>query len=1437
MVDFKFLNLGRSVINSLSKKAKPTSKTSKTSLIERATGVNKPITSQESFNRVVKTPSSTVQQTIRKAAPAAVLGTFEAASGRPIAAGLERAGLPISTVVDTGVAEFVKPGSTTGKRSNLLRLASMLPKARAGLATVEAFKAGTKEITSRVDPKFGLPNRVGKFQVSQTQTPIKDFVEGFKKELPAAFQLQESPTIASPTVEMLSSFVNPPVVAPAKALGKGAKILVDARKGQKFVPGFTQLPFGKEPDDLLSRATKLFGEKRTVDLVPPGRGGQPMQRVGREGIEVPATPINDFQPVKEFMPIKSESQNSTSNSIFVRDKQTGDLVKIDFIKNKKTNQQTVERIVIKEDGTEIFSEAAPLSNLKEKYNSQDPEEIAKRFSLMKTEVDDVSELVATPPKNPLIEEAKKYKTADEFVKGQGVPVYTGRKKQYTDFAKTKADTLFFSGRKDVAEYYGGTPDKVTEGVVDSRDFLDLSTQKQKAKFVQDNFADKDILSLFPTFEAPARYSQKAKEEYIQKFIDKWKKDLQDESFSQGDKQKLLLNIAKEKNYPGIILKDATMEEKGIGSDLSYVVFDKSKVKTKSELKQIWEEANQPKQITQPTPKTKSMGTVGGEKNVAFLKGGDEAVTSQQRLENYQNRLASGDLDTLDFIKEVSKTAKDKTRGTISYKQAVEDLLPGVKMTEESLGNYQAGKALNKEQTIAATALIKNQIKKIKQLEESYKAGSWADKAKLAAERELLISMYSSARGARAEAGRALQVYRELQKQITTPEKNLKSIMDYLESQNRNIDEFTEELGKIDLEDDIAIAKFLDKASNPSWKDKLMEIRINGLLSNIKTILKNVTSTAFNLGIQTPQKVIRAAVDTPFAMMTGKRERFFGEALQDIAGKKAGVQKVAKGISKTTKEVTGKIKKAYDDAEINFVGKINAAARTGLKEISDQLKRLDLQRIQGELPSYRPGAIKTPVVGELIRLPGQALALSDDFLKSIAFGGELYSEAFRKAAKTGKSKEEILKLFDDYITNTPDDLLLAADKQAEKLLFRADLEGFAKGLQKLRQESLVAQLLVPFLKTPANVIKEGIKYTPLGLIDTVSNLKKGAGRVQFVDDVSQLAFGSLVGATLWTKVLEGEITGSGKSYDEKTLKTKRAKGWQPYSIKIGNTYYSYKPTEPMYLLISGMADFAEALANKDIPQWEDKLGQFALGMGYNILDQSYLTGIKQILDAIDDPKRYGETFVESLATSFVPFSSALRQLTRQKGDILRDPDGIYQALESLVPGLNDNVPAMRDVWGRPIKVQSGALNIFQPSTSKELTLEDELLRLDVPVGDLNREVFGVKLNNENYSEYKKYRQLLREQLVNVANSPQYAALKDADKTKAIENYISEFDKALKNEIGAAQLVKELELDIDPQLIPVVWDALEEKNEFKKLSTETQKKLLEEWATSLISSQSQ
>lgn len=60
----------------------------------------------------------------------------------------------------------------------------------------------------------------------------------------------------------------------------------------------------------------------------------------------------------------------------------------------------------------------------------------------------------TSPPDPLIQEARKYKTADEFVKAQGEPLYHGTPYEFTDFKKGK--TTFFTPDKNFAEEYGSS---------------------------------------------------------------------------------------------------------------------------------------------------------------------------------------------------------------------------------------------------------------------------------------------------------------------------------------------------------------------------------------------------------------------------------------------------------------------------------------------------------------------------------------------------------------------------------------------------------------------------------------------------------------------------------------------------------------------------------------------------------------------------------------------------------------------------------------------------------------------------------------------------------------------------------------------------------------------------------------------------------------------
>lgn len=188
------------------------------------------------------------------------------------------------------------------------------------------------------------------------------------------------------------------------------------------------------------------------------------------------------------------------------------------------------------------------------------------------------------PEDPLIQEAKG-KSLEEFIKEK--TMYSGRSKKYDDISQAKGDNIFLTKNKDVAEYYGGEMKNVSEGFVDSSNFIDLSSQAKKAEYVKNNFTIEDIKKLYPdvTFRN-GKETLTSKSE--QQFYSDWLKELESEPFFSGEKQKLLLDKLKKDGYSGAILEDATM---GIQGDKnSYVVLDKKALKTKSQLIDIWNKA-------------------------------------------------------------------------------------------------------------------------------------------------------------------------------------------------------------------------------------------------------------------------------------------------------------------------------------------------------------------------------------------------------------------------------------------------------------------------------------------------------------------------------------------------------------------------------------------------------------------------------------------------------------------------------------------------------------------------------------------------------------------------------------------------------------------------------------------------------------------------------
>ena len=254
--------------------------------------------------------------------------------------------------------------------------------------------------------------------------------------------------------------------------------------------------------------------------------------------------------------------------------------------------------------------------------------------------------------------------------------------------------------------------------------------------------------------------------------------------------------------------------------------------------------------------------------------------------------------------------------------------------------------------------------------------------------------------------------------------------------------------------------------------------------------------------------------------------------------------------------------------------------------------------------------------------------------------------------------------------------------------------FSARIQMAATEHPFIRFALPFIRTPTNLLNFALDRTlPISLL----NLRKAFKEVseQAIsrdpnirnDAVGRLAFASAITLTVGAAAAAGVITGGGpKSKTERDLKTQT--GWQPYSIKIGNTYYSYRRNDPFASIIGVVADTMEAFQNNDQKGQgfiDSSVNAIVVAIARNITNKTYLTGITNISNAISNPEQFGKTLVNQYVGSLSPFSGLTSQSISTIADdpVIRDVQTMTDAIRAKIPFLAEKVAPRRNMFGEPI----------------------------------------------------------------------------------------------------------------------------------------------------------
>ena len=323
---------------------------------------------------------------------------------------------------------------------------------------------------------------------------------------------------------------------------------------------------------------------------------------------------------------------------------------------------------------------------------------------------------------------------------------------------------------------------------------------------------------------------------------------------------------------------------------------------------------------------------------------------------------------------------------------------------------------------------------------------------------------------------------------------------------------------------------------------------------------------------------------------------------------------------------------------------------------------------------------------------------------------------------------------------------ALNKFVSDSLFNYDAPLWKKGA------GLLTHALVPFTKVPVNLVKRGLNYSPIGLIEAKTSLTKAieAGDVVEINRACErLAEGTIgtgiaaLGAGLGFADPDGMmITGRLNKHDFLDKK-KRDAGFQNYSVNANNMSFTLDWASPTAATLFTGVEFGRMLRNALDKSAEEGGLQFDFWKAFDVplvlvsslieptLQLGVFQGINDALEKTVEADNYSETDIHPALTMVgnIMTSYARSQLTPAlMGSLARavSPYDYYvpygaTTLESEWNQIRAKVPflanewygANTNVWGdiKGEKTSKGdyaksfAVNLFSPANVKKITWDD------------------------------------------------------------------------------------------------------------------------------------
>jgi hypothetical protein len=667
------------------------------------------------------------------------------------------------------------------------------------------------------------------------------------------------------------------------------------------------------------------------------------------------------------------------------------------------------------------------------------------------------------------------------------------------------------------------------------------------------------------------------------------------------------------------------------------------------------------------------------------------------------------------------------------------LAPGTALNAEGIRRFADGVATAQSnvQTLAAKV--------------ASGAATDADLVALESAKAEVTTLTASVMGARSEAGRSLAQFRLLARVLESGNPTLiREAADGLRGEQAQFAAAFTQLP----DDPVTRYRWLQHQQQPGVMDQVRSVYYANILSGLKTHERNFIGNLSNIATSLVAHPVTAALDAATHAVTGRpRTVFFDELPSQAAGALAGVQQ------------------GFDQALFALKHGVSRQALSGAIRAAEAGK-LDVPRVE-----FAGGAANP------FNVPGRLLDASDQFFRAIARSVELYGGAHAQARQEGLTGTRLQDRMAELVTGgdgVAQRIQAAADRAAQRAVFQEKGGPIASAFSTAVRRLPALSFVVPFVRTPSNILKQGLELTPAGFGMAAA---REAGRAG-VQAQGRAAAGTLAMGALAYLAATGQLTGSGPS-DPSARAQLMESGWRPNALKIGDHYISTSVFQPISVPASIVANAFEAWrargANQDeaspaVARALADAWQAAAKSGRSLLDQSFLSGVSDLFEALANPDRpVAERTVAGVLHGLTPLSGAQRTIADALDPRIRDPRGVSEQILAHVPGVSARVPSKDDRFGRELLRSGGtitsAIDPFNTSTTVHDPVLAELGRLHLSMGYPSGEMAGVDLDRAQQRAVTRAKGTTTYRLLEQAiGSTRYQELSDAQKSAVLDALI-------------------------------------------------------------------